>query len=81
MLLRTIHRLQQPSLPAGWCVIAQRWESARDIVGPCWLARPLRWLTRARDRVARAWGLHCYDMGLIREGDYIPWPRFLKWFW
>lgn len=44
-----------------------------------WLAWWLGPLLALRDRTAIGWGLHCYEMGWIKNGDLIPWPRWLRW--
>lgn len=56
-------------------------DSHREVAyfGPRWLARVLSPLLRFRDTAVQSWGLHCYNVGLIHDGDIIP--CLPKWGW
>lgn len=47
-----------------------------------WAPRSMAWLgvvLRWRDATVRSWGRHCFDLGLLREGNIIP--LLPKWDW
>lgn len=47
---------------------------AKVTLGPVWFI----WLLNFRDRATQSWGQHCLDLGLIRNGGFIPLlPRWL----
>lgn len=68
-------------VPAGWrcvawCVMADGgWFAAP------WLAATLGAALRLRDRVVLAWARHLGSLGLVREGERVPWPGWLSFGW
>jgi hypothetical protein len=46
-----------------------------------WLAPFVRAAAKLRDETVRGWGQHCADMGLLKEYEPCPWPKFLRFFW
>lgn len=62
--------------PAGYRLYPI-WSCAAFLVVPTWVVR----LLQLRDRAARSWALHCFNLRLVDYGQMAPWPNWLRWGW